>query len=366
MSFNFPSPATEGQVVTFVEGPSYQYSGGVWNRYATGSIQTAQSRNRIVNGAMQVSQENGDTATAGYPVDQWSTATNLTVLANRHPSIKSPNGSRVIQPYVTTAKPALAAGDFWRVNQSIEGIRIADFLWGTASARQVVLRFWVSAQTTAGTYTVQVQNAAANRTFLAPFSAPLYPTWKEVVIVIPGDTTGVWPTDNSFALLLAFTLAAGTTFQGVAGWQAGNLVGIAGSSNGAAVVNNSLLISDVGLYLDPLGTNLPPPWQMPDEAEELLACQRYFQWFPFNFSFYSSVASMTIHTPCALIVKMRTTPTTATITADPEGIGAAAANNAGNVAQAMSPLQGRMSLTATAGGAQCTVQGYRAPMIARM
>jgi hypothetical protein len=43
------------------------------------------------------------------------------------------------------------------------------------------------------------------------------------------------------------------------------------------VANNAFYIFDVGLYLDPNNTGVAPPWQMPDEAEELRACQRYWE-----------------------------------------------------------------------------------------
>ena len=39
---------------------------------------------------------------------------------------------------------------------------------------------------------------------------------------------------------------------------------------------NVFELFDVGLYLDPHNTGIAPPWQMPDEAEELRACQRYY------------------------------------------------------------------------------------------
>ena len=40
-------------------------------------------------------------------------------------------------------------------------------------------------------------------------------------------------------------------------------------TNGMAGAGNVFELFDVGLYLDPDNTGLPPKWQMPDEAEEL-------------------------------------------------------------------------------------------------
>ena len=75
---------------------------------------------------------------------------------------------------------------------------------------------------------------------------------------------------------VGFGFAAGTTYQGAAGWQAGAKYTITGNPNGA-VTGNVFYFTDVGLYLDPLATGIAPPWAMPDEAEELRACQRYYQ-----------------------------------------------------------------------------------------
>ena len=128
--------------------------------------------------------------------------------------------------YVGTGKPSLAAGDYHALTQSIEGVRMADFGWGTAQARQAVLRFTVWGNI-AGTYSVAIKNADASRTYLAPFTIASQ-TWTLVTLVIPGDITGTWPAGAVLGMYLTFGFASGTTFQGVAGWQAGNKTQIAG------------------------------------------------------------------------------------------------------------------------------------------
>ena len=63
MSFNFPSSPTEGATYTGANGAQYVYKSGVWMQVSAAQIKaTALPRNRIVNGAMQISQENGNTA----------------------------------------------------------------------------------------------------------------------------------------------------------------------------------------------------------------------------------------------------------------------------------------------------------------
>ena len=240
---------------------------------------TAQTRNRIVNGAMQISQENGDAPgsaiPAYYAADQWFASASIATSARRvaNPTL---NGTYPITMQVTTGKPSLAAADYLQFVQYIEGIHIRDFMWGTASAKQAVLRFWAYG-TPGGTFSVFLRNSASNRSFMAPFTLP-NSVWTQFTIVIPGDTTGTWLIDTGIGICLGFGFAAGATYAGgVAGWQSATHIQIAGQTNGAAATNNIFYIADVGLYLDPLNTGVAPAWEMPDEAEELRACQRYWE-----------------------------------------------------------------------------------------
>ena len=205
---------------------------------------------------------------------QWA---GTAVLTTQRVQVVTPNGSpNRLRVTITTADAALAAGDYAYIGQNIEGVRIADFRYGAASARQAVLRFGFKAP--AGTYSVAVRNSAGDRSYVTNFtiSAGQANTDTEQTIVIPGDTTGTWLTDNGIGCAVRIGLAAGTTFQGVAGWQAGNLFCTAANSNGIGTAAAVFELFDVGLYLDPQATGTPPQWEMPDEAEELAACFRYF------------------------------------------------------------------------------------------
>ena len=171
------------------------------------ATQTSRLRNRIVNGAMQISQEwgntiSGPTATIDfYAADQWrcaSTTSPGTASVQRVQSV-TPNGSKDrIRFVVAAAKTTLTAGDYLQLYQAIEGNHIADFRWGSAQAKQVILRFGFRGP--AGTYTVRIRNGPPpTRTYLANFTiaAGQANTDTEQVIVIPGDTTGVWATNEA-------------------------------------------------------------------------------------------------------------------------------------------------------------------------
>jgi hypothetical protein len=288
MAINFPSSPTNGQ--TLVAGAlTYVYNSttGAWNVVK----RTAKPFNLLVNPAFQMSQQNGNnqgSVSGFYPADQWAqgAATPQRVQRIIASAPVGPNGSKYYMTLnVITPKASLAAGDYTAIYQVIEGARMAQCQYGTASAMPMVLRFWIYA-TVAGTYSIALRSSvptptnyrgyAANYTI----SAAQINTWVQVVIPIPGDTaTGIttWFTTTANNMYLWFTFAVGSTFYGTPNtWTTNNVVGTNNMSNGIATSGALYCIADAGLYLDPDNTGVPPPWQCPDEITMLIECQRYW------------------------------------------------------------------------------------------
>jgi hypothetical protein len=59
-------------------------------------------------------------------------------------------------------------------------------------------------------------------------------------------------------------------------WTAGNVLATSSISNGIGVTNNDFYVTNVGLYVDPDGTGLAPPYEAPNYSDELARCQRYY------------------------------------------------------------------------------------------
>jgi hypothetical protein len=374
LAFDFPSSPTDGQQFTPAGGPTYVYktANGAW-RLKTGSgaaatsisdnppstptvgqlwyesdtgntyiwyddgdsqqwvqinvpnvsgIATSNAKNRVCNPAMQISQENGTTligpasALAHYGADQWISQVNVSPGTVSLQSLAgvTPNGSKNrLRMVVGTAKAALAAGDFMFFQQMIEGIRVADFRFGSASAKQAILRFGFKGP--AGTYAIALRNGGYNRSYLATFtiSAGQANTDTTQTLIIPGDVTGTWTTDNTIGFNLAIVVAAGSTGNGALGWQAGSFYSTSAVSNGMATASNTFDLFDVGLYLDPSGSGIPPAWEMPDEAAELIACKRYYQqWGEIAYTMIAVIQCMSTTAAAGTLnlpVSMRIPPT---------------------------------------------------------
>jgi hypothetical protein len=250
------------------------------------ATKTAQPYNRVVNGAMQHSQENGNTAgtALGYfAADQWmlTYTTTGTVSAQRVQKV-TPNGSQDRIRYTqTVADTSIAATENVQIVQRIEGLRVADLQWGTAQAKQIVVRFGFSGP--AGTYGLSIRNSADNRCYVQNFtiSAGQANTDTVQTFAVPGDTTGTWLKDTGIGIQFSVNPMSGSTYTtAIPGWNAGIFLGATGLSNWMAVTGQPFELFDVGLYADPNATGVAPPWQTPDYASELAACKRYWEYIP--------------------------------------------------------------------------------------
>jgi len=239
--------------------------------------------NKIINPSMQISQENGDTISAAsaflgyYPADQWAGVCSLATGTARSYRSFAPLINSNYVCIDTTVGATLTALHYAANRQSIEGVRIADLEWGTANARQVVLRATVQS-TAGGVFTLRIGNAPLppTRSYLKEFTL-VAGVWTEIVAVIPGDTAGTWVTNTNLGMIIDFTAGAGSNYRasGV-GWQAGNLYAGPNQSNLLAGAGNALFVAKVGLYADPNMTGVAPEFQVPNYEDDLQDCLRYW------------------------------------------------------------------------------------------
>lgn len=275
-------------------------------------------RNRIVNPCFQHSQENGNAGAginAYWLADQWDSNHSTSGAVNHSRALAvTPKGSQYrLALSVTTVDTSLTAGEYVSLRTKIEGVRMADFQWGTAAAKPIVLTFGFVGP--AGTYSVGLTNGASNRSYIVSFAHTGGD--KYYSFAIPGDTNGTWAKDNTIGLILYFVIAANAALQAAPdAWTAGLFIAATGMSNGmgvtSAAAGSSFNLFDVGLYLDPDGAGVAPPWEAPDEAEELRACQRYWQTIDHDFTGFSTVTGTTYLLSYTLPVTMRTAPASST------------------------------------------------------
>jgi hypothetical protein len=283
MAYNFPDSPTTGQIYNASPGVSFVYSGVAWAR---APVNTALPKNYVINGNMLSSMQMGSAVGAAsashagyYAADQflgqWA-LTGSTMGMTRWDGQNVNTGSKTV--YLTNNTIITpAATDYAMISTFIEGQRVADLMWGTPQAVPVVLRFSMAANAGAGPYSIRVSNSAGDRSYLAAFTAA---SWSDIVIPIPGDTTGTWLTDTGMGMRINWICAAGSSWVGIAGWQAGNKLSLPGQFNGlsASGGTSNFHLNSVGLFADPYKTGVAPPHSVRSYAVTERKGLRY--WYP--------------------------------------------------------------------------------------
>jgi hypothetical protein len=233
-------------------------------------------RNRIINGAMVIDQRNAGasvTPTASaYTLDRWNAAVSQSSKFSVQQSSTSTAGFKNSLLVTSLSAYSVLAGDYFDIDQRIEGFNVADLEWGTANAQTVTLSFWVQSSLT-GTFGGSLQNSAGNRSYPFTYTINSANTFEQKTITITGDTTGTWLTTNGIGLRVSFGLGVGSTYSTTANaWAAGNYIAPTGATSVVGTNTATFYITGVQLEAGSTAT----PFENRSYGTELALCQRYF------------------------------------------------------------------------------------------
>ena len=236
------------------------------------------NRNLIINGNMIIDQRKSGSAHTPandqtYTLDRW-------MLRNAGGSGRfsvqqsgtSPNNIDPSMLLTVTTTDAPAAGEFYGVEQRVEGYVLSPSAIGSSTAKALTLSFWVRSSLT-GTYCCSFRNAAADRSFVAEYSISAANTWEFKTIQIAAKTDGTWNTTNNVGAYVDWCLGSGANFEGSTGWQSANRVA---TSNQVDWINTSgatFHLTGVQLELGEQAT----PFEHRNYGDELQRCERYLQ-----------------------------------------------------------------------------------------
>jgi hypothetical protein len=245
------------------------------------------NRNLIINGAMQVAQRGSYTiTTSGSPeyggLDRfhvWSYASTEQVVADITQSTDVPSGNGFAYSYkfdVTTAESAVAASEALLIGQFIEAQNVQHLDYGTSSAKDVTMSFWIKSTKT-GTYCFNINQPDGNRVYVKEYTVDASDTWEKKTITIEGDASGTINNDSGRGLWVQWVLMAGTNRQGTANTWRGSEFELATSNqvNALDSASNNIYITGVQLEVGDTAT----PFEHRSYGDELARCQRYYYKF---------------------------------------------------------------------------------------
>jgi len=264
-------------------------------------------RNKIINGAMEISQRGTSfaaVANATYTIDRFKWEQNGAMVVTITQSTDVPNDTfqSSYKVDVTTADASIAADDFAMIMQSIEGYNVRDLIGQTFT-----LSFWVKSPKT-GTHCVSFRNSGDDRSYVLEYTVSAANTWEYKTLTVTGGliTAGTWNWTNEIGLTVIFTLTTGSLYQTTAGaWQTGNFKGTSSQVNCMDSTANDFFLTGVQLEIGSVAT----PFERRPIGTELSLCQRYYQVSATAFAGRSSLAGANfVESASSFKVDMRTTP----------------------------------------------------------
>jgi hypothetical protein len=238
-------------------------------------------RNIIINGAMNVAQRStsvtGLGASAGYfTLDRYratfsGTAGRLTMTQ----TADGPNGfANCLKLDCTTADTSIGAGEYFILQQKIEGQDLQQLKKGTSDAEEFTVSFYVKGNASA-TYVTEIFDLDNTRQVSKTFSVTT--DWTRVTLTFPADTTGAFGDDNLGSLQLGIWLHAGSNYS--SGTLNSSAFAANTNANRAAGISSFFDSTDRTFFLTGLQMEVgsqATPFEHRSFGEELALCQRYF------------------------------------------------------------------------------------------
>jgi hypothetical protein len=282
-------------------------------------------KNRIINGAMNISQ--GASGASVTPTVAGSYATNYAVdrfntfatVASKYTIQQTPSATETgfatrvgagFRNYLAvTSSSAYSVGstDYFLIAQAIEGFNTADLAFGTSNAKTITLSFWAYSSLT-GTFGGSLSNSALSRAYPFSYTISSANTWTQISVTIAGDTSGTWVgSTNGTGLTVFFNLGSGTSQSTTANaWATGFYTAPTGATSVVGTNGATFYITGVQLEKGSTATS----FDYRPYGTEFQMCQRYYQVFGGGLIGVTGTPTTAMYSNYPFPVTMRAAPTT--------------------------------------------------------
>ena len=245
-------------------------------------------KNKIINGAMQISQRRGSsshTDSNGFHTDRFRTqVAGMDQLVQTYQQVSDgpPGFSNSLKITTTTAETEIASSsEYLAVYQKMEGQNLQDFAYGTTSAKTITVSFYVKSSITGQfSYTIY-RNESTDRAINKFYTINNANTWERKTITIEGDTAAAISNGNGDQWWNVWILAASPGYMSSetsvwANYAAGaNWAGFHKQNGVITTQNATWQITGVQMEVGENATE----YEHRSIGEEIELCRRYYSIF---------------------------------------------------------------------------------------
>jgi len=279
-------PAIDGSNLTGVGasfGNSSVNTSGIITATAFVSDTPLSHRNKVINGAMTISQRDTSFAStlseAQYTVDRFHHSIRGTNDSYYYQVSDSPDGFNKSMKVKCNSTYTPSGSDNAGFATTLEGQDLQDLAFGTSSAKSITISFYAksASQNNGHQYSFQIRSypsgGATARTVTNSFTVTS--SWQRFSFTFAGDTGADIRNDNAAGMQLLWWLDAGptdiisqiTSFTSSASYRA-----VTGQDHFLNNTSNEFYITGCQLEVGPVAT----PFEHRSVADELARCQRYY------------------------------------------------------------------------------------------
>jgi hypothetical protein len=249
-----------------------------------GSGQAQTGRNLVDNGDFQIFQRATSTASItgeAYPAaDRFKTNMSDAGTFTMSQSTTVPSGQGFgysLKMDCTAADASVAAGSYMSIDHRIEASRLQKLSWGTSSAKNLTISFWVRSNLT-GSFVLEFLHGETTVYNSNTYTIDAANTWEKKIITISGYTATAINNDDGIGLYIFWWLQTGSTYS--SGTTTNDTWHTTQANRGAGLTvdlgtstDNEFYLTGVQLEIGDVAT----PFEHSDHHTQLMRCRRYYQ-----------------------------------------------------------------------------------------